>query len=92
MENGNVAVIRTFNSVTEAQLYKALLESAGIQTRMRNDITAQVLPAYGGMLGVELLVSSEDEQRAKEILAAKFSEEEFDKETDLSKRHKEKVK
>lgn len=77
MENKEAVVIKKFNSLNEAQLYKALLESAGVMTRMRNDITAQVLPAYGGMMEVELLVSAEDEQKAREILAAKFDEEEF---------------
>lgn len=87
MKDANAVVIRTFGSVSEAQLYKALLESAGIPARMKNDIAAQVLPAYGGMMEVDLLVSAENEKKAKEILAARFDEKEFAEET-KSKRSK----
>lgn len=79
MEKKEVVVIRSFNSANEAHLHKALLESAGIQARVKSDIAVQVV--YGGFTQVDLLVAAEDEQRAKEILAAKFDEEEFAEET-----------
>lgn len=80
--NNEAVIVASYNSVNEAQLFKALLESAGVETRMQNDITAQVLPAYGGMMQVNLLVSPDDEARAKEILEAGFDEKKFEQEAE----------
>lgn len=71
----------SFNSVMEAQLYKALLESAGIPARMQNDIAAQVMPAYGALMQVNLLVAEEDQKKAREVLGAKFDIDEFHRES-----------
>ncbi|MCD7969753.1 MAG: DUF2007 domain-containing protein [Alistipes sp.] len=80
MEENGVIVIGSFNSVDEARIYKALLESAGVPARLQNDIAAQIIPAYGDMMEVNLLVAVEDQQRALEILNAGFDQGEFDKE------------
>lgn len=75
-DKSKVIAIKSFNSVTEAQIFKALLESAGVQARMQNDVAAQVLPAYGNLMQVNLLVAEEDEAKAREILAAKYDKDE----------------
>ena len=83
-----VVSVGSFGSVMEAQIYKALLESAGIQSRMQNDIAAQVMPAYGNLMEVYLLVAEEDEAKAKEVLKAKFDKEEFKEDVKASGKSK----
>lgn len=83
-ERGEVVSVMSFNSVMEAQLYKALLESAGIAARMQNDIAAQVIPAYGTMMEINLLVASEDEVQARRIMGAKFDIDEFKRESEAA--------
>lgn len=87
-ENKAVAIVKSFNSVAEAQLYKALLESAGVAARMQNDIAAQVIPAYGALMQVNLLVAVEDEGKAKEILSAGFDIAQFEEDAKHSKKEK----
>lgn len=85
-DNKKVISVMSFNSVMEAQLYKALLESAGIAARMQNDIAAQVIPAYGTLMEINLLVAEEDQKRAREVLGAKFDIDEFQRDVEASKR------
>lgn len=81
-----VVSVMSFNSVMEAQLYKALLESAGIYSRMQNDLAAQVMPAFGSLMQVNLLVAEEDQRKAREIIGAKFDIDEFHRQSEASKR------
>lgn len=82
MDGQNEAVVvATYLSVNEAQIFKALLESAGVPARMQNDIAAQIIPAYGDMMQVNLLVSPDDLEKAREILSAGFDQKEFDAES-----------
>ena len=83
-DKSKVAAVMSFNSVMEAQLYKALLESAGIQARMQNDLAAQVIPAYGALMQINLLVAEEDQKKAREILGAKFDIDEFHRQANNS--------
>lgn len=62
-----VAVLET-NSITEALLAKGLLEAEG----MAVDYVSYGVPELTAtMMGARLLVSSEDEARAREVLAAR---------------------
>lgn len=74
----------SFNSLNEAQLYVALLESAGVRAMLQNDIATQVYPPIGMMLPVNILVAEEDQQRAREILGAKFDIDDFHRQADNS--------
>ena len=69
--------IMSFNSVAEAQLYVALLESAGVPAQLRNDLSAQIYPIFP----VYIIVAAEDQQRAREIMGAKFDIDEFHRQT-----------
>ncbi|MCC8019114.1 MAG: DUF2007 domain-containing protein [Rikenellaceae bacterium] len=75
-------VVATYLSVNEAQIFKALLESAGVPARMQNDIAAQIIPAYGDMMQVNLLVSPDDVEKAQEILSAGFDRKQFEAESE----------
>lgn len=81
-DKSKVVSIMSFNSVMEAQLYKALLESAGVTARLQNDIATQVYPPIGIILPVNILVAEEDQVRAREILGAKFDIDEFQRQSD----------
>lgn len=76
-----VVTIMTFGSAMEAEIYRSLLESAGIAAQLQNDLATQVLPSLGELVSVKLLVAEEDEARAREVLSAKFDAEEFKRET-----------
>ncbi len=86
-DKSKVVSVMSFNSVMEAQLYKALLESAGVQACMLNDLAAQVVPAYGSLMQINLLVADEDQKKAREILGAKFDIDEFHRQVDGSGRN-----
>ena len=59
----------SFTYPHEAHLAKAKLESEGIETMIRDELTAQVNNFYSNAIGgVKLLVKESDAQRANEIL------------------------
>jgi hypothetical protein len=62
--------LRTFGNSGEAELMKALLESAGIDSFVRGDIASAVLPMLSESDGIGLVVRSEDVARAEEFLKA----------------------
>ena len=63
-----VEVYRTFN-IADGDLRKALLEAAGIDVMIKDDIAAQNIDGWSlAAGGVKLLVRSEDEKRAREVL------------------------
>jgi hypothetical protein len=69
MENSNWQQIITFVLPHEAHLAKAYLESEGIETEIRDELTAQVDNFYSNAIGgVKLLVKEEDFQRGMEVL------------------------
>ena len=64
-----VEIYRAFN-IADADLRKAVLESAGIDVMIKDDIAAQNLDGWSlAAGGVKLLVRAEDETRAREVLS-----------------------
>ncbi len=86
MDTQNVTVLRTFPTTGEALIYKTLLESNGIDAELLNETSSDVLPLQNEMMEIKLIVREADAAKAKEILDAKFDEEEF--ETESKKRRK----
>ncbi len=80
MDKEKIVTIRTFDSAIEAEMVKGILEGAGIASSLIHETIQSVLPLGGG-IAIELCVAAEDEQRAKEVLAAKVDREEFAKMT-----------
>ena len=64
----DLQVIRTFITNVDAQLAHSALEAAGIESMIRADDCGGTRPHFW-VAGVELLVRSEDAQRADEILS-----------------------
>ena len=86
MDTQNVTVLRNFPTTGEALIYKTLLESNGIDAELLNETSSDVLPLQNEMMEIKLIVREADAAKAKEILDAKFDEEEF--ETESKKRRK----
>ena len=63
--------VRNCNWVHEAQFFRSVLESAGIEVLIPDEHTLSVQPMYSAALGgVRVLVRSVDCQRAAELLDA----------------------
>jgi hypothetical protein len=63
-KNGEIVPVEVFSgSIWEAEMVKNLLESAGIETFLRDENTGTLAPWYtapGGMGSVKVIVSSAD--------------------------------
>lgn len=72
MNEGNLIVIRVYDSVNEAEWDRSLLESEGVWAMIRNEIMSALYPT--GVMPAQLVVRSEDKARVKEILEAYSAE------------------
>lgn len=72
MNEGNLIVIRVYDSVNEAEWDRSLLESEGVWAMIRNEIMSALYPT--GVMPAQLVIRSEDKARAKEILEAYSAE------------------
>ena len=70
MNLDNAVVIETFPNRILAELAQGLLEGEGIEAMVMADDAGGTYPALQFVRGVRLLVASEDEARAREILKA----------------------
>lgn len=66
MTPSSLSVVSTFPSTANAQIAKGVLDEAGIESMIRTDDAGGMYPGIGG---AELLVRSEDLERAREALA-----------------------
>jgi hypothetical protein len=74
LERESAVVIATFPNRTLASLAASLLEVEGIEAFILADDAGGLYPMLQFLRGVKLLVAPEDEERAKEILAAEVME------------------
>ncbi|MFZ5449609.1 MAG: DUF2007 domain-containing protein [Thermodesulfobacteriota bacterium] len=70
MNFDDAVVLETFPNRIEAEMAAGLLESEGIEAVIMADDAGGAYPMLQFIRGVKLLVTAEDEARAKEILAA----------------------
>ncbi len=63
-----LVVLGTYNTLTEANLVKARLESEGIETVVQSDDLGSMTPTLNTVRGVQVLVRSEDRAEAMESL------------------------
>jgi len=64
-KSSDLIAITSFRSTAEAQIAKGVLDDAGIESVIRSDNAGGMYPAIGD---VELLVRSEDIDKANELL------------------------
>ena len=65
MKSPDLVVVATFRSTPDAQIAKGILDEAGIESMIRADNAGGMYPAISG---AELLVRTEDVQKANEAL------------------------
>ena len=64
----DLIVLGTYNSLTEANLVKARLESEGIDSVVRSDDAGSMTPTLITVRGVQVLVRDDDRAEAMEVL------------------------
>lgn len=72
MNKENLIVLRTYDSVNDAEWNRSLLEAEGIFSMVQNEIMSTLYPT--GVIPAQLIVRAEDEARAREILEAYSAE------------------
>ncbi len=65
MSSSDLITISTFRSIADAQIAKGILDGAGIESMIRADNAGGMYPAISG---AELLVRSEDVDKAHDAL------------------------
>jgi hypothetical protein len=65
MKSSDLAVVATFPSTADAQIAKGILDEVGIESMIRADNAGGMYPAISG---AELLVRSEDVEKANDAL------------------------
>ena len=65
MKPSDLTVVSTFRSAPDAQIAKGVLDEVGIESMIRTDDAGGMYPSLGG---AELLVRSEDVEKAHEAL------------------------
>jgi hypothetical protein len=65
MSSPDVIILSTFRSIADAHIAKGILDEAGIESMIRSDNAGGMYPAISG---AELLVRSEDVDKAQEAL------------------------
>ncbi len=64
----SLVVVRSFGDRFEAELAQSALEAAGIESVVRSDDAGGMRPAMTFANGAELVVRTEDAERADEVL------------------------
>jgi hypothetical protein len=67
-DDSQLVVVHTFNDRMEAAIAKSALEAAGIESMLRPDDVGGLRPHMAYTRGVEILVRSEDEAAARDVL------------------------
>ena len=65
MKGTDLVVVSTFPSAADAEIAEGVLDDAGIESTIRADNIGGMYPAIGG---AELLVRSEDRDKARDVL------------------------
>lgn len=61
-----LVVIKSYNTLAEAEIARSILASGGIDSSLRNEYSSTLYPS--GIIPVQLIVRSEDETAARELL------------------------
>jgi len=65
VKSSNLIAVSTFRSTADAQIAKGILDEVGIESMIRADNAGGMYPAISG---AELLVRSEDSDKAQDAL------------------------
>ena len=66
MQDDTLVVLAEYNTVTEAEIAKSMLDSAGIWSTIRNEYMSAIYPI--GTMPAQVVVREEDYEKAKDLL------------------------
>ena len=66
MKDETMVVLAEYNSITEAEIAKSMLDSAGIWSMIRNEYMSTIYPI--GTMPAQVLVREEDYEKARAML------------------------
>lgn len=61
-----MVVLAEYNTITEAEISKSMLDSAGIWSMIRNEYMSAIYPV--GIMPAQIVVREEDLEKAKTLL------------------------
>ena len=66
MQDDTLVVLAEYNTVTEAEIAKSMLDSAGIWSTIRNEYMSAIYPI--GTMPAQVVVRETDYEKAKDLL------------------------
>lgn len=66
MQDDTLVVLAEYNTITEAEIAKSMLDSAGIWSTIRNEYMSAIYPI--GTMPPQIVVREEDYEKAKAML------------------------
>lgn len=66
MQDDSMIVLAEYNTITEAEIAKSMLDSAGIWSTIRNEYMSAIYPI--GTMPAQVVVRKEDHEKAKNLL------------------------
>ncbi len=69
MQDDSMVVLAEYNTVTEAEIAKSMLDSAGIWSTIRNEYMSAIYPI--GTMPAQVVVRAEDLEKARTLLQSR---------------------
>ncbi|HIY69313.1 MAG TPA: DUF2007 domain-containing protein [Candidatus Alistipes intestinigallinarum] len=66
MQDDSLVVLAEYNTVTEAEIAKSMLDSAGIWSTIRNEYMSAIYPI--GTMPAQIVVRAEELEKARTLL------------------------
>ncbi len=66
MQDETMVVLAEYNTITEAEITKSILDSAGIWSTIRNEFMSSIYPI--GTMPAQVVVREEDYEKAQALL------------------------
>lgn len=66
MQEDTLVVLAEYNTITEAEIAKSMLDSAGIRSTIRNEYMSTIYPI--GAMPAQLIVCESDLDKARNLL------------------------
>lgn len=69
MQDDSMVVLAEYNTITEAEIAKSMLDSAGIWSTIRNEYMSAIYPI--GTMPAQVVVRTEDLEKARTLLQSR---------------------
>lgn len=66
MQDETMVVLAEYNTITEAEICKSILDSAGIWSTIRNEFMSSIYPI--GTMPAQVVIREEDYEKAESLL------------------------